>query len=248
LLPNKVKNFSKTLEVKSKTDSIDASVLTQFGLEKQLKESKLYSGSMRKIKSLVREYNSLKKKATLVKNQIHAKRHSYKPDGDTIKRLKQQLNLFVKQENQIVAEMHIIVNNDKEFKERMDKIVTIKGIGFITVVTIIAETNGFALINNRKQLASYAGLDVVHNESGYKKRKTSISKKGNKHLRSAIYLPAISACRYNKKSKELYRRLVIKNNNKKIALIAVARKLLLLVYILWKKNEEYDNNYHLLRA
>lgn len=38
LLPNKTKHFAKTLENKSKTDSIDASVLTQFGLEKQLKE------------------------------------------------------------------------------------------------------------------------------------------------------------------------------------------------------------------
>src|SRR3972149_4898983 len=36
LLPNKAKNYSKTLSIKSKTDPLDARMLTQFGLERQM--------------------------------------------------------------------------------------------------------------------------------------------------------------------------------------------------------------------
>ncbi|MCP4972035.1 MAG: IS110 family transposase, partial [Arcobacter sp.] len=82
----------------------------------------------------------------------------------------------------------------------------IKGLGFISVVTAVAETNGFELVNNLKQLTSYAGLDVVFNDSGIKKGKTSISKKGNKFLRKAVFMPALSASKHNHNMKELYKR------------------------------------------
>jgi len=114
----------------------------------------------------------------------------------------------------------------------------------MTIITTIAETTCFALVTNQKQLSSYAGYDVVQKESGKSKCKTCISKKGNKYLRRAFYMSELSACRHNKKMKEFYIRLAIKKNNKKIALIAVARKLLLLVYTLWKKDVEYDPDYH----
>ena len=67
-----------------------------------------------------------------------------------------------------------------------------EGVGFMTAVSIIAETNGFALIENTKQLASYPSIDVVYIESGLKRHKTSISKKGNRYLRQAVYIPALS--------------------------------------------------------
>ncbi|MBI1939862.1 MAG: IS110 family transposase [Ignavibacteriales bacterium] len=99
-------------------------------------------------------------------------------------------------------------------------------------------------MTNQKQLASYAGLDVVFNDSGIKKGKTSISKRGNKFLRKAVFMPALSACQHNHKMKELYLRLLSKGKNKKLSLIAVARKLLLLIYTIWKNNAEYIPNYN----
>ncbi|MBK9457357.1 MAG: transposase [Bacteroidetes bacterium] len=34
------------------------------------------------------------------------------------------------------------------------------------VATVVAETNGFILFENYKQVVSYAGYDVVENQSG----------------------------------------------------------------------------------
>ena len=244
VLPNKTKSYAKTLEQKSKTDSIDAAALTQFALERQLKAWNIPADLMRSLKLLSREYITIKQMATQVKNQIHAKESSYKPLNSTISRLHEQLRLFDKQLKRIEKQIHKLIDEDPDLKNKIDNIDKVEGLGFMTIVTIVAETNGFALFENHKQLASYSGLDVVFNQSGLKKGKTSISKKGNKFIRTALFLPAMVAARFNPKLKELYIRLLIKKNVKKLALIAVARKLLVLIFTLWKNNSSYMSNYN----
>ena len=244
ILPNKTKNYSKTLNIKSKTDPLDAKMITQFGLERQMQLWSVPSPLMKAIKALTREYNSKKDLVAQIKNQLHAKEYSHMPLKESLKRSQASLSFFEKQIKEIEKEIRELVKQDDDLNDRINKIDKIEGVGFMTIVSIIAETNGFALIQNAKQLASYAGLDVVYNESGLKKHKTTISKKGNKHLRKAVYMPALSAAKHNPKLKQLYIRLVIKKGIKKVALIAVARKLLILIYTIFRKNEDYITNYN----
>ncbi|OHX63788.1 transposase [Flammeovirga pacifica] len=63
---------------------------------------------------------------------------------------------------------------DKILSEKIEYMTSIKGVGVLTAVVLIAETNGFALIKNQKQLASYAGYDIkkinlVRGKGGQKK-------------------------------------------------------------------------------
>lgn len=243
VLPNKTKNYSKTLDNKSKTDNLDARMITQFGLERQMQLWRLPCPLMKDIKALTREYNNIKRMSVQVRNQIHAKEHSHQPLKQSLKRNQTVLSVFQKQLKEIEKQLKELVEKDSDLNDRINKIDKIEGVGFMTIVSVIAETNGFALIKNEKQLASYAGLDVVYNESGLKKHKTSISKKGNRFLRQAVFMPALCACRYNPALKQVYIRLVTKKNVKKIALIAVARKLLLLIYTIFTKNIDYVPNY-----
>lgn len=245
VLPNKTKNFSKTLETKSKTDSLDARMITQFGLERKMQLWQVPTQLTKALKSLTREYQSIKSMATQIRNQLHAKEYSHQPLKETIKRSSATLAVFEKQLKDIEKQIRELVDKDLDLKDKIDKADSIEGVGFMTIISVIAETNGFALIQNQKQLASYAGLDVVHNESGLRKGQTTISKKGNAYLRKAVYMPAISACRYNPKLKQLYIRLLTKRNIKKVAIVAVARKLLLLIYTIFTKNVEYIPNYNL---
>jgi len=244
VLPNKTKNFSKTLDIKSKTDSLDARMITQFGLERQMQPWQVPSPLMKALKALTREYNTIKRMGVQVKNHIHAEEYSHEPLKESLKRSKATLSVFQKQLKEIEKQLKELVEKDPDLNDKINKIDKIEGVGFMTVVSIIAETNGFALIENTRQLTSYAGLDVVHNESGLKKHKTSISKKGNRFLRQAVYMPALSACKHNPKLKQTYIRLVIKKNIKKVALIAVARKLLILIYTIFKKNVDYVPDYN----
>jgi transposase len=243
LLPNKAKNYSKTLSIKSKTDPLDARMLTQFGLERQMHLWSVPSPLMKAIKTLTREYQSKKELAARIKNQLHAEEYSHKPLKESLKRNRAILFFIEEQLTEIELQIKELVVQDDDLNDRINKVDKIEGVGFMTIVSIISETNGFALIENGKQLASYAGLDVVYNESGIKKHKITISRKGNRHLRNAVYMPALSACRYNPNLKALYSRIVAKKGIKKVALIAVSRKLLLLIYTIFTKNVEYVPGY-----
>ncbi|RTQ53786.1 IS110 family transposase, partial [Hymenobacter gummosus] len=101
-----------------------------------------------------------------------------------------------------------------------------------------------ALIENERQLASYAGLDVVQRQSGLAARAARISRRGNVHLRQALYLPAVSSLRYNPQQMAFYARLRARQPSGKPGVIAVMRKLLLLCYSLWKNDRPYDPHYH----
>ena len=68
-------------------------------------------------------------------------------------------------------------------KSTLERIKSIPGVGELTAVIVLAETNGFELIRSKSQLSSYAGLDVKEKQSGTSvKGKPRISKKGNRNL------------------------------------------------------------------
>ena len=66
----------------------------------------------------------------------------------------------------------------------------------MTVATILAETNGFVLFKSIAQLISYAGYDIIENQSGGHTGKTKISKKGNSRIRRTLHMPAFNMIRY----------------------------------------------------
>ncbi|MCH5599342.1 IS110 family transposase [Niabella ginsengisoli] len=116
--------------------------------------------------------------------------------------------------------------------------------GLLTASTVLAETNGFDLIKNKKQLTSYAGLDVKEKQSGTSvKGKPKISKRGNKYLRKSLHMPALGAISHDERFKAIFARLVARHGIKMKAVVAIQRKLLELMYTLYKKQEKYDKNY-----
>ena len=152
--------------------------------------------------------------------------------------------LLDKQEKEIKEELADIIKTDADVKRIVLLICTIPGIGLLTAATVLGETNGFELIRNKRQLTSYAGLDVREKQSGTSvKGKPCISKKGNKHLRKAMHLPALSAIRHNERFKAIFARLVGKHGIKMKTAVAIQRKLLEMMYTLFKNNMPYDENY-----
>lgn len=243
ILPSQGKQYAKSLDTKSKTDKLDAMTLARMGLERKLEKWEAPSPLMKELKGLSRERGALVKEKSSLKNQLHARNHSYQPSEDFIKRIGQRIEMINKQIIEVEKEIKMLVKSNPEVFSKVTKIEKIKGLGLITIISVIAETNGFAQIKNVSQLVSYTGLDVVLKESGKYKGKTKISKKGNSHIRAALYLPAISAANSNENLKKFYQRISERKTIKKMGVIAVMRKLLVLIYVLYKNNVEYDVNY-----
>ncbi len=248
LLPNKAKKFAESLNIKSKTDKIDSKTLGQMGVERVLSSWKLSSKIYRKLRTLVRENQQLIKERSRCKNQLHAEEHSAEPLKTTVTRTKNHIKYLNKQIESIEKELKAIVVKDDFVANKVKKITTTPGLGFMTVVTVIAETGGFDNVSSIKQLTSYAGYDICLKESGKWKGKTRISKKGNSHIRSALFMPSLSSIQYSNTYKTFYSRLNDKKQNGLIAGTAVQRKLLGLIYTLWKNDSEYIENYKTNKA
>ncbi|WP_022821672.1 IS110 family transposase [Hymenobacter norwichensis] len=243
LLAYKVKHFAQSTEKKSKTDPEDAELLSRMGLERNLPVWTAATVTMRAMRGLYRELDALKQDSTRLQNRLHAYEHSYKPNLCTITRLKEQLQFLDQHILAINQELTQLVAGDGELKAKMDLLTSIPGVGLATAVAVVSETNGFALIENERQLASYSGLDVVQRKSGKMAKPTSISKRGNPRLRKALYMPALTSKRWNPQLKAFFEGLKARKLNGKMPLIAVMRKLLLLCYALWKKNQPFDLAY-----
>ena len=78
-----------------------------------------------------------------------------------------------------------------------------------------------------RQWVAHAGLDPRHYESGSSVRAaTRISKVGNRHLRAALFMPAMVAARYEPRVKAYYEKLIARGKKPIQAVVAVMRKLL----------------------
>jgi len=70
--------------------------------------------------------------------------------------------------------------------------------------------------------------------------RSRISRAGNRHLRAALYMPALSAARYDPHIRAFYRALRQRHKTGLQALMAVARKLLHAIYGIFKSGTPYD--------
>lgn len=241
VLANKIKYFAKSLNVKTKTDKVDASLIAEFGIQRQLSLWIPMSKGYKKLRDICRELLSLKKDKARAKCQLHAINHSHEKSQSIIELKHRQITFYEQSIRVLEQEIHELLEQDSQLKEKVDKITTIKGLGLTTAVTILCETNGFLLFPNIRQVVSYAGLDVEFRESGSYKGKSKISKKGNSRIRQVLFMPSLSASAYNEKLKPLYQRVNQRNPTiKKKGVVAVMRKLLILVFVLWKKNEAFN--------
>jgi len=244
ILPNKVKNYAKCLNVKGKTDKSDAKVIARMSTEQQLDLWVPPAKTYRILRSLTRQHQTLIISMTIFKNHIESVEHSEYSNSFVLKQHLKMVAAIEKQMKQCDKEIKDLIDSDEFLKAKIDILLSIKGIGILTAAIVVAETQGFNNITSRKQLASYAGLDVVQRESGTSVLgKSRISRKGNSHLRRAMYFPSLSAITHNPEMKNFYERVCKDKAVKKIGVIAVARKLLLLMFTLWKKDEVYKDRY-----
>ena len=244
VLPNKISNYIRTLEVKTITDKTASEAIARFGLERKLDEWKKPKDIFKKLRQLTRERGQIVEERTVAKNQLHAEKAEAEPNKNSLKRIQARIVMLNKQELEIKQEVIALIKTDKEISELLLLICTLPGIGVLTAAIVLAETNGFELIRNKRQLTSYAGLDVIEKQSGISvKGKTRISKRGNKYLRKAMHLPSLAAIKHDERFKAIFARTVAKHGIKMKAAVAVQRKLLEMTYTIFKSQVQYDKDY-----
>jgi transposase len=244
VLPNRAKAYCTSIGIKSKNDKIDAKGLAMMGAGQKLTAWKPISKKIYTLRQLTRHLEDLQQIKTSLTNQREASIHSMYQNKKVNSSIQKVIKTLDKQIEDCKKSIQQILDQDIVLKKKIGHITSIKGVADLTAVVVVAETNGFALINNSKQLISYAGYDIKENQSGARVGKTRITKKGNAHIRRAMHFPAFNAVRYEKGIfANLYERVYQRNNIKMKGYVAVQAKLLKIIYALWKNNTDYDPEY-----
>jgi transposase len=244
ILPNKAKKYLEGLGQKSKTDKKDSIGLARMAAEQNHTAWKPFSAKIQQLRALTRHSQALNEQKTVANNQVHAIEHSQYQSKMVLKQLNSFIKLIDKQLDEIHKAIIETIQQDEQLNNKVNNILHIKGLGILTIATIIAETDGFALFENQRQLTSFAGYDVIENESGKHIGKTKISKKGNHRIRRALFMPAFNVVKYQQTPFfTLFERVFERTKLKMKAYVAVQRKLLVLIFSLWKNNQKYDQNY-----
>lgn len=119
-------------------------------------------------------------------------------------------------------------------------LTTIPGIGPQTSARLIAVLGNPADFRDAGALAAYAGAVPGLRQSGTKQgQRGALTNIGNLALRSALYMPTLTAVRYNPWLRDFYQRLIAKGKLPKVALLASMRKLLTAVYSVAKRRKPF---------
>lgn len=122
-------------------------------------------------------------------------------------------------------------------------ILSMKGLGLVTVAGLIGEVGDFTKFHTQKELLKLAGLDLFEISSGKHKGNKRISKRGRSLLRKILFFAAINTVRKGGIMHEHYQRYLQNGMKKLKALIAITRKLLGIVFALVRTQSEYQENY-----
>jgi transposase len=160
---------------------------------------------------------------------------------DVIESLNASIEFLGSEIRKLLGRIDDHINNHPGLKADRKLLTTIGGIGDVTAAWILAELPDVNQIASAKSAAAYAGLAPREYRSGTSvRRQTHLSKKGNRHLRRALFMPTVCAIRFNPAVKAIYERMIANGRPKMVALGAAMRKLLMIAYGVLKSRKDFE--------
>lgn len=124
-------------------------------------------------------------------------------------------------------EIHEFLKEHEAFREQEQLLTSMKSIGRVTAATWLADLPELGVLD-RKEIAALVGVAPMNKDSG-RKRGYRRTQGGRPAVRSALYMAALSAIRYNLVIKQQYENLLKRGKEKKVAITACMHKLLLIL-------------------
>jgi transposase len=169
-------------------------------------------------------------------------------------------NSGVSMDSYMVRELQELARRVKEGKRRVEAVLddlialalttdefkllqTIPSVKAKSAVSIVAEIGDISRFSTAKGLIAFAGLDPAVNESGKKDSKhLQITKKGNKYLRTSLYLSVTNICHWHPESfiSKFVDSKIKDGLSKKAAKVAGCAKLLRLIYSMFTNGTCYS--------
>jgi transposase len=234
--PIRIKGFARSVMARSKTDKLDAKVIAQFCQALTPMPWEPPRAEIRELQALVRRYDDIIGIRVQEANRQYEAHVCVRPTIEaTLAFLDAQLNAI-----QALIDNHL--EQYATLRQSRDLLLTIPGVGLGLAARFLAEVGEISRFKSARQVAAFVGLNPRLKESGSSVNgRAKLSKMGSASLRKALYMPALTAMRYNPVLAALRTRLLMAGKPKMVAVGAVMRKLVHLMYGVLKSGLPFDD-------
>jgi transposase len=241
--PRAVRHFAKATMQRSKNDQLDAVMLRQFAMRMKFTAWTRPDESTLTLWAIARRLEALTKQCTAEKNRQHAAGVSQAMPACVRTSVARTLRWLQREIQKLRGLARQCIASNARLQRRYQLLRTVPGIGEISALQILAELALLPADRDVRQWVAYAGLDPREHSSGSSvKKHARISKVGNRHLRCALFMPALVASHCEPHLRGFYEHLVAEGKKKKQALTAVARKMLHAIFGMFRWDRPYDGN------
>ena len=240
--PKSSHNFAKALLKNSKTDAVDADTLAQYAERMDFVAWTRPSDEKIALRSFSRRVDTLTRQKAAAKNNCHALSASQETPKAVLRDVRLAISQLEKRIACLTRGSLALIGKHPELERVFLLLTGIKGIAQTSAIALMGELLLLPQGLSHREWVKFAGLDPRAFDSGKSVHKKSrISKAGNRHIRSALYMPALSAKQHDPYVKAYFQHLVDNGKKPLQALCAVMRKLLHAVHGMLKNNMPFDN-------
>jgi len=225
---------------RGKTDKVDATLLKDIAGSKEFARWTPPASAVLELRNIVRRVRGVTKQMVSDKNQLHAARATATTPDYILEDMLDAIATHKKRIAGLLKHAKAVVEASQELQDRFDAFQSLSGFGAPTSLMLLGELYGLDRSLSTRQVVAYAGLDPRPTQSGTRDPARRISKLGNAHLRSSLYMPALTAIRHEPVVKAHYEAVLERSGVKKVAIVAVMRKLLHTAWGMVKSPAAFD--------
>ena len=219
--PRRVRNFARSTGKLAKTDRLDAQMLAHYAAALRPEPRRLPTEQEDQLTALLTRRRQIVDMLTVEQNRRHTVRASMRADLD------EHLAWLRDKLAKLDAEIDHFLQGSDLWSEKAAVLNSVPGVGRVTTSTLLAMLPELGTLN-RQEIAALVGVAPLNRDSGRKTGRRHVYG-GRAHVRSVLYMAALSARQHNPAIRTFYERLVAQGKEKKVALTACMRKLLVIL-------------------
>jgi transposase len=241
--PAQVRNFTRSMGIRTKNDKVDSVVLARFGVAMQPPAWQPAPEEVRELQALLSRREAVAADLLRERNREEKIRLSATISQQVLQSVVYSIEFLEAELSRLQKEIDDHINRHPKLKNARELLVSIPGVGPQVSNTLLSVILGNTF-DSAEQLAAYLGLVPVESQSGSSiSGRPHISKNGPSHVRAILYMAAVVAKKHNPHIKELYERLLAKGKSKMSALVAAMRKLVHICFGVIKTGKPYCVGY-----
>lgn len=232
--PISVRRYAGAIDQLAKTDKIDAAVIAEYAAVIQPRVTPQKSKNLIIIKDLLARRRQLIHMRTQELNRIKVMGKAFEIS------CKRMIKMFDKEITRIENKLQAHVEEQADWSERRQILLSAPGVGNTLVYSILADLPEIGTLTNN-QISKLVGVAPLNRDSGRMKGKRRIIG-GRANIRTTLYMATLSAIQCNPAIKAFYHKLKAKGKHSKVAITACMRKFITILNTMVREKEEWCIN------